>query len=111
MPVTFEIDSARHTVRAVASGIVTYADIARHLTEEEQDDALGLAEVIDGLRRVAATDRAVGFAWVAFEPPRHGRCVRARNAAGRGCTSEFTRECLPRPISTIEPKLLRCLNG
>jgi 2-hydroxychromene-2-carboxylate isomerase len=54
MPVTFEIDPARRTVRAVASGLVTYDDLTRHLAEEERDDAVGLAEVIDG--RGATTD-------------------------------------------------------
>ena len=54
MPVTFVIDPARHMVRTAASGLVTYDDLARHLAEEERDNALGLAEVIDG--RGATTD-------------------------------------------------------
>ena len=54
MPVTFEIDPAQRIVRTLASGRVTYDDLARHLAEEERDDALGLAEVIDG--RGATTD-------------------------------------------------------
>jgi len=54
MPVTFEIDPARHTIRTIASGLVTYDDLARHLAEEEQADAVGLFEVIDG--RGAQTD-------------------------------------------------------
>ena len=44
----------RRIVRTEASGLVTYDDLARHLTEEARDDALGFAEVIDG--RGAATD-------------------------------------------------------
>jgi len=54
MPVSFEIDAARGIVRTVASGRVTYDDLARHLAEEEGDDALGLAELLDG--RGATTD-------------------------------------------------------
>lgn len=54
MPVTYEIDAARHLVWTVATGVVTYAEVARHLAEEERDDALGLAEVIDA--RGATTD-------------------------------------------------------
>lgn len=54
MPLTFEIDRARRIVRTVASGLVTYDDLARHLADEERDDAVGLAELIDG--RGATTD-------------------------------------------------------
>jgi hypothetical protein len=54
MPVTYEIDVRRHIVRALAAGVVTYAELAEHLAEEENDDALGLAEVIDA--RGATTD-------------------------------------------------------
>jgi 2-hydroxychromene-2-carboxylate isomerase len=54
MPMTFTIDPAQRTVRTVASGLVTYDDLARHLDEEELGDAVGLAEVIDG--RGATTD-------------------------------------------------------
>src|SRR5688572_16215072 len=54
MPVTYEIDSSRHLVRTLASGLVTYQDIERHVAEEEHDDAVGLAEVIDA--RGATTD-------------------------------------------------------
>ena len=54
MPVTFEIDPERRMVRTVASGLVTYDDLARHLAEEERDNALGFAEVFDG--RGATTD-------------------------------------------------------
>jgi len=54
MPVTYEIDAPRRLVRTLATGVVTYAELARHLAEEERDDALGLAEVIDA--RGARTD-------------------------------------------------------
>jgi hypothetical protein len=54
MPVTFEVDPVRRTVWTVASGVVTYDDFARHLAEEERENALGFAEVIDG--RGATTD-------------------------------------------------------
>ena len=58
MPVTFEVDRARHTVLTMASGLVTYDDLAQHLAEEARDDALGFAEVIDG--RGATTDVTAG---------------------------------------------------
>ena len=51
---TFELDRARRTVLTMASGLVTYDDLARHLAEEQRDDALGFAEVFDG--RSATTD-------------------------------------------------------
>jgi hypothetical protein len=54
MPVTYEIDPSRHLVRTLASGLVTYRELERHVVEEEQDDAIGLAEVIDA--RGATTD-------------------------------------------------------
>ena len=54
MPVTYEIDATRRLVRASAKGIVTYAELAQHVAEEERDEALGLAEVIDA--RGATTD-------------------------------------------------------
>lgn len=54
MPLTFTIDAVHRTLRTVASGLVTYHDLTRHLAEEERDDALGLAEVLDG--RGATTD-------------------------------------------------------
>ena len=55
MPVTYEIDSSRHLVRTLASDLVTYRELERHLAEEEHDDdAVGLAEVIDA--RGATTD-------------------------------------------------------
>ena len=54
MPVTFEIDQAHHTVRTMASGLVTYDELAQHLAEEARDDALGFAEVFDA--RGATTD-------------------------------------------------------
>jgi hypothetical protein len=54
MPVTYEIDSSRHLVRTLASGLVTYRELERHVAEEEHDDAIGLAEVIDA--RGATTD-------------------------------------------------------
>ena len=47
MPVTYEIDPSRHLVRTLASGLVTYRELERHVVEEEQDDAIGLVEVID----------------------------------------------------------------
>jgi 2-hydroxychromene-2-carboxylate isomerase len=54
MPMTLEIDPAHRTLRTVASGLVTYDDLSRHLDEEESSDAVGFAEVIDG--RGATTD-------------------------------------------------------
>ena len=53
MPVTYAIDAARQVVWTVASGVVTYPEVVHHLVEEERDDALGLAEVIDA--RAATT--------------------------------------------------------
>ena len=53
MPVSYEIDPS-HLVRTLASGLVTYQDLERHVAEEEHDDAVGLAEVIDA--RGATTD-------------------------------------------------------
>ena len=54
MPVTYEIDAPRRMLWALAEGVVTYAELAQHLAEEERDDALGLAELIDA--RGATTD-------------------------------------------------------
>jgi 2-hydroxychromene-2-carboxylate isomerase len=54
MPVTYEIDSSRQLVRTLASGLVTYRELERHVAEEEHDDAIGLAEVFDA--RGARTD-------------------------------------------------------
>ena len=54
MPVMYHIDSERHLVRGLATGVVTFAELVDHLMEEENDDALGLAEVIDA--RGATTD-------------------------------------------------------
>ena len=54
MPVTFEIDPVRRIVWTVASGCVTYDELARHLAAEEREDALGLGEMFDG--RGATTD-------------------------------------------------------
>ena len=54
MPVTYEIDVRHRVVRARAAGVVTYAELVQHLSEEECDDALGLAEVMDA--RGATTD-------------------------------------------------------
>ena len=54
MPLTYEIDPSRHLVRTLASGLVTYRELERHVAEEEHDDAVGLAEVIDA--RGATTD-------------------------------------------------------
>lgn len=54
MSVTYEIDSSQHLVRTVAAGVVTYRDLECHLAEEEHDDSVGLAEVIDA--RGATTD-------------------------------------------------------
>lgn len=48
---TVEIDQSHPIVRTVASGLVTYDDLEQHVTEEEHDDALGLAEVIDAVAR------------------------------------------------------------
>ena len=39
MPVTYEIDATRHMLWAPAEGVVTYAELAQHLTEEEQGAA------------------------------------------------------------------------
>ena len=55
---TYQIDPRQRTVETVASGLVTYEDLSRHIAEEEQDDAIGLAEVIDG--RGATTDVTPG---------------------------------------------------
>ena len=54
MPVTYEIDASRHLVRTLASGVVTYQELERHVADEERDDAVGLAEVLDA--RGATTD-------------------------------------------------------
>jgi hypothetical protein len=54
MPVTYEIDTPRHLIRASAAGVVTYEELERHLAQEEHDDALGFREVIDA--RGATTD-------------------------------------------------------
>jgi len=43
MAVTDEIDAPRRLVRALAAGVVTYAELAQHLAEEQRDDALALA--------------------------------------------------------------------
>ena len=51
---TYEIDAPHRLVRGLAAGVVTYEEIVQHLAEEERDDALGLAEVIDA--RGATTD-------------------------------------------------------
>lgn len=55
MPVTYEIDQSRHLVRTLASGLVTYEELERHVADEEHDDdAVALAEVLDA--RGATTD-------------------------------------------------------
>jgi len=58
MPVTYEIDSSRQLLRTLASGLVTYRELELHVAEEEHDDAVGLAEVIDA--RGATTDLTSG---------------------------------------------------
>src|SRR3954468_9071125 len=54
MAVAFEIDPVRRRLRTLATGVVTYDELRRHLDDEEHDGALGLTEVIDA--RGAATD-------------------------------------------------------
>ena len=43
MPVTYEIDSSRHLVRTLASGLVTYRELERHIAE--RDVAYGMARM------------------------------------------------------------------
>jgi hypothetical protein len=54
MPVTHEIDRERDLLRTRATGLVTFDDLDRHITMEEADHALGLAELLDA--RGATTD-------------------------------------------------------
>ena len=54
MPVTHRVEEGQKRLWTSAQGVVTYDDIEAHLVQEERDDALALAEVIDA--RGASTD-------------------------------------------------------
>src|SRR5689334_5358535 len=63
MPVAYEIDSSQHLVRTVASGVVTFQELERHVADEERDGAVGLAEIIDarGATTTLTSDQVRGL--------------------------------------------------
>ena len=54
MPITYVIDRIQQRMTTHADGLVTFADISRHLDAEERERALGLPELFDA--RGATTD-------------------------------------------------------
>jgi hypothetical protein len=54
MPITYTLDRERRRMSTRATGRLTFAELSAHLDEEEQDRAIGYAELFDA--RGASTD-------------------------------------------------------